>query len=58
VGDGGTGTDPTEFGESREERPSDGLALRVGFTRPLYVEYAVREDVRAVFLRRFVLLRK
>lgn len=48
---------PAEFGESREAWPDRALAMRCGFARPLYVEYAIRSDVRTVYIRRFVLLR-
>jgi hypothetical protein len=46
---------PTEFGESRYE--SGSLAFRCGFAGALYVEYAVKSESRAVFIRRFSLVR-
>ncbi len=44
---------PGEFGESREERAGDGLVSRCGFAGCLYVEFAIHEQQRVVFLRRF-----
>jgi hypothetical protein len=48
---------PTEFGESRAVYPAPALVLRRGFARPLYVDFAVREDVKVVYIRRFALVR-
>lgn len=48
---------PTEFGESWMTRPGSDLIFRRGFARPLHVQYAVREEERVVFIRRFVLVR-
>ena len=48
---------PTEFGESREAWPDRSISMRCGFARPVYVEYAVYENQRAVYIRRFDLMR-
>lgn len=48
---------PNEFGESRESWPERSISVRCGFARPLYVEYAVHESHRAVYIRRFSLSR-
>lgn len=48
---------PTEFGESWMTRPGSDLIFRRGFARPLHVQYAVREDKRVVYSRRFALVR-
>jgi hypothetical protein len=48
---------PGEFGESRESWPERSIAMRCGFARPVYVEYAVYENERAVYIRRFDLMR-
>ena len=48
---------PTEFGESWITLPGSGLIFRRGFARPLFVQYAIHEDERVVYIRRFVLAR-
>jgi hypothetical protein len=48
---------PNEFGESREAWPERSIAMRCGFAGPMYVEYAVYESERAVYIRRFALTR-
>lgn len=48
---------PNEFGESRESWPERSITMRCGFARPVYIEYAVYENERAVYIRRFDLMR-
>jgi hypothetical protein len=48
---------PTEFGESREVWPERSISMRCGFAGPVYVEYAVYETERTVYIRRFDLMR-
>ncbi len=48
--------DPVGFGESRDYLATMDLDTRVGFARPLYVEYAIHEPSRQVFIRRVRLL--
>jgi hypothetical protein len=45
--------DPNHFGESRGALPHMELSLRVAFAPPLYVEFAVHEASKQVFVRRF-----
>jgi hypothetical protein len=45
--------DPTRFGESRGTLPDLELSLRIAFSPPLYVEFAVHEPSKQVFIRRF-----
>lgn len=47
---------PSLFGESREHLPHMALELRIAFAPPLYVEFAVHEQSRQAFIRRFGLL--
>lgn len=47
---------PAQFGESREYLSHLELELRIAFAPPLYVEFAVHEQSRQVFIRRFGLL--
>ena len=47
---------PAEFGESWTTRPGSDLIFRRGFAGPLFVQYAIREDNRAVYIRRFALM--
>jgi hypothetical protein len=47
---------PAQFGESREHLPHMELELRIAFAPPLYVEFAVHEQSRQVFIRRFGML--
>ncbi len=49
---------PLEFGESWVTNPASDLVFRRGHAGPLSVEYAVREDARVVFIRRFILKRQ
>ncbi|MBN9122818.1 MAG: hypothetical protein J0I06_27385 [Planctomycetes bacterium] len=44
---------PVRFGESRGVLPHLDLSLRIGFAPPLYVEFAIHEPSRQVFVRRF-----
>lgn len=44
---------PDEFGESQETLPGTGWILRRGFAPPLFVEYAIDEPNRLVYLKRF-----
>jgi hypothetical protein len=46
---------PTEFGESWTTWPGSDLIFRRGFAGPLFVQYAIREDERVVYIRRFAL---
>lgn len=48
---------PHEFGESWHVLPQSQITFRRGFARPLYVQYAIHEGERVVFLRRFALVR-
>ena len=45
--------DPVKFGESRGHLPHLQLELRIAFAPPLYVEFAVHEAARQVFIRGF-----
>jgi hypothetical protein len=45
--------DPVRFGESRGVLPHMELSLRIGFAPPVYVEFAIHESSRQVFVRRF-----
>ncbi len=45
--------DPLKFGESRGILLHLHLELRIAFAPPLYVEFAVHEEARQVFLRGF-----
>jgi hypothetical protein len=45
--------DPARFGESRGVLPDMELSLRIAFAPPLYVEFAIHESSRQVFVRRF-----
>lgn len=45
--------DPVQFGESRGVLPHLQLVLRIAFVPPLYVEFAIHEASRQVFIRRF-----
>jgi len=47
---------PAQFGQSRERLSHLELELRIAFAPPLYVEFAVHEQSRQVFIRRFGLL--
>lgn len=46
------GYDPVRFGESRGVLPDMQLSLRIAFA-PLYVEFAIHESSRQVFVRHF-----
>lgn len=46
---------PREFGESRYTVGS--YEFRCGFAGPLYVDFAVDEHIRVVFIRRFALVK-
>lgn len=48
---------PHEFGESWYIYPRSQLVFRRGFARPLYIQYAIHDAERVVFLRQFALLR-
>jgi hypothetical protein len=45
--------DPLHFGESRGAYPHLQLELRIAFVPPVYVWFAVHEQSRQVFIRRF-----
>lgn len=45
--------DPAGFGESRGALPDLELSLRIGFAPPLYIEFAIHESSRQVFIRKF-----
>jgi hypothetical protein len=45
--------DPNHFGESRGLLPHMELSLRIAFAPPLYVEFAIHEVSKQVFVRRF-----
>jgi hypothetical protein len=47
---------PTEFGESWTVRPGSDLIFRRGCVGPLFVQYALREKDRVVYIRRFALM--
>lgn len=49
--------EPLRFGESRYAQRASGFLIRVGFARPLYVEFGVHEPTRQVYLRKFRLVR-
>lgn len=44
--------DPLHFGESREEFPHLHLKMRIAFAPPVYVQFAVHEQSRQVFIRK------
>lgn len=44
---------PMAFGESRDFLPHMQLHLRIGFAGPLSVQFAIHEESRSVFVRRF-----
>ncbi len=48
---------PHEFGESRERYEALRLTRRCGIVRPLFVDYAIHDEHRIVFIRRFALLK-
>lgn len=45
--------DPLHFGESREELVDLQLKMRIAFAPPIYVQFAVHEQSRQVFIRKF-----
>jgi hypothetical protein len=45
--------EPLRFGESRGMLPQLELELRIAFAPPVYVEFAVHEPTRQVFIRHF-----
>jgi hypothetical protein len=45
--------DPIHFGESRGTLPHLQLEMRIAFAPPVYVEFAVHEPSRQVFIRNF-----
>jgi hypothetical protein len=45
--------DPNHFGESRGVLPHLDLSLRIAFAPPLYVEFAIHEPTKQVFVRWF-----
>jgi hypothetical protein len=45
--------DPVRFGESRGVLPHLELSLRIAFAPPVYVEFAIHEPTRQVFVRHF-----
>lgn len=49
---------PGEFGESRADYPHLGLLGRAGQVGPLFVEYAISDADRIVYIRRVVLTRR
>jgi hypothetical protein len=49
--------EPHRFGESRYTLASAGLVIRVGFARPLYVEFGIHDESRLVVFRKFRLVR-
>ncbi len=49
---------PNEFGESGADVPGSGLIFRRGFAGPLFVQYAIHERGRVVYIRRFAMRRR
>ena len=48
---------PAEFGESAATDPNSRLVFRRGFSGSLFVQYAIDDSAKTVYLRRFALQR-